>query len=883
MDVSARSIDLLTALTDTVNNPQGILQLGLEIGRWLGREKLSETQLQTCLEKAKGLALANSRGQEFFQAVNTGMRRRAVGHIFAQPSGSLGRLMASDPYLCWMISTIACLFEFHGEDFASNVLCAFIMQAHLSQGDKALTESQLAWHPLRLQLKPVIDKIVSSVWFNVVNSGVVQSSQLGGLSALSLPVKIKDVCPKGHYLEWHKLGMVLSRLRHIEDETIIQSKHIVFNLTIWLLYHFRGRLRVVVSGNVVYNEVLGQDGSTIEYRVSQFCEGDASCDSEKEKSSLKIFSGKPGNLKELFCGQYDSQMASYGTPQVRHKLYQSAKYPHGASGKDSIRILVRRTAFRIVEWLLNLRLNCKTADHELSFEVLLDQEDYSLTSENLVVQDILARVPSIMNLGWRDNQAATVVYTNIDLSEDSSMKAADDDSDIDISLNEDPESILSESSGGQPGLHLGHFPILRDLLDEVMKSCRCYFCERPSSLVTRVSALKPGCLQNTAFMEVMLYIAQSISDAFGADDCSAAAIQQYDDLGVIRILKEAISGKIRWKTWFNTASQVVLGCPSISEIIDSPSTHYVSNEELIFAEVIGPTVVAIQHGNLAVVAPWLDLSLPLTIRNCFSFKIIEGRLGLIKNNGSYFQSLQGDTAIIETRHSEDVQSFSCKFPLRPEAVGSKVSLCRDNSQVSNDLMIEPYGPNRYVLLMRISSDTHSRFVDVARAMIKISQPAHSIRCNHPINKITTVRQSDPVLKMYNFDELLGRWPDVVNNGKTEESRNEEIQRNQQLRADHDSPATDGLGCPAEVSTLLVSQILDSYLKYNIALALVYEEDTILNHGKACMACILEKGTTLEKTSGLDCFQGYKWVICRNEHREIADALPGARKKIKAAV
>ena len=271
MDVSARSIDLLNALNDTIKNPQGIVQLGLEIGRWLGREKLSKRQLQICLEKAKGLARANAQGHEFFQAVSARkIPQRAVGHIFAQPSGSLGRLMANDPYLCWMISSIACLFEFHGEDFISNMLCAFIMQAHLSRDDN-VTESQLVWHPLRLQLKPVIDKIVSSVWLNVVNSGVVHTNQNGSLSALPLPAKIKEVCPNGHHLEWHKLSIVLSRLRNVEDETIIQSKHIVFNLTIWLLYHFRGCFRVIVSGKTVYDEMLGQDGSTIEYRVGQFC------------------------------------------------------------------------------------------------------------------------------------------------------------------------------------------------------------------------------------------------------------------------------------------------------------------------------------------------------------------------------------------------------------------------------------------------------------------------------------------------------------------------------------------------------------------------------------------------------------------------------------
>jgi hypothetical protein len=518
------------------------------------------------------------------------------------------------------------------------------------------------------------------------------------------------------------------------------------------------------------------------------------------------------------------------------------------------------------------------AEDELLFKILLDEEEYKTAPKNLVIQDILSQVPSIMNLGWRDNQAATVVFTNIDLSgEDSCIKGADDDSEMDIDLNEEPESLLSEIPGGYTGLHLGYFPILRDLLDEVKKSCRCYYCERSSSVVTRVSTLKPGCLQNAAFMEVMLYVAQSISEAFGADDCSAAAMQHCEDLGVIQILKEVTHGKMRWKTWFNTAAQVVLGCPSISEITDSPPRHYAANEELIIAEVISPTVVAIQHGNLAVVAPWIDLSLPMCVRNCFSFKIIEGRLGLIAKDGSFVQSLHGDTAIVETRHSENVQSYSTKFPLQPEAVGSQVSLYQDNSQAKSSMLIEPYVSNRYILLLRISSTTHSRFVDAARAMIKTSQPVQTIRCSHPSDNISTVRPSNPVLKFYSFDDLLGRWPDI-----NVTAPHEDRQQNEQAQQAHDSPGKEESDCPVATSTLLVSQILDSYLKYNTALALVYEEDTIFNPGKACMACIVEKGMSLEQKNGLDGLRGYKWVICRNEGMEIVMSTANARKRIKAA-
>jgi hypothetical protein len=190
MDLSARGVDLLTAITETANSPHSVVHVAMEIGRWLGREKLNERELQFCLEKARGLVKPNLRGNQFYDAVLTGTRERTVGSLFTQ------RYMVNDPYLCWMTSTIACLFEFHSENFISDVLCSFIMQAHLSEDGKPVTEYQLAWHSVRLRLKPVLEKIVSSIWYNVVNSGIIKSGQLGSNESLPLPRELKEVCPE---------------------------------------------------------------------------------------------------------------------------------------------------------------------------------------------------------------------------------------------------------------------------------------------------------------------------------------------------------------------------------------------------------------------------------------------------------------------------------------------------------------------------------------------------------------------------------------------------------------------------------------------------------------------------------------------------------------
>lgn len=74
MDITARDIDLLTALTENANRPHSLMNVGIELGKWLGREKLSENQLRFCLEKARGLALANAKGNQFYEAVITGSR-----------------------------------------------------------------------------------------------------------------------------------------------------------------------------------------------------------------------------------------------------------------------------------------------------------------------------------------------------------------------------------------------------------------------------------------------------------------------------------------------------------------------------------------------------------------------------------------------------------------------------------------------------------------------------------------------------------------------------------------------------------------------------------------------------------------------------------------
>lgn len=84
----------------------------------------------------------------------------------------------------------------------------------------------------------------------------------------------------------------------------------------------------------------------------------------------------------------------------------------------------------------------------------------------------------------------------------------------------------------------------------------------------------------------------------------------------------------------------------------------------------------------------------------------------------------------------------------------------------------------------------------------------------------------------------------------------------------------------------MSRILDSYLKYNKALALSYDDVTILNHESACLACTLQKVVGLETLNGIENVDHNRWVICTSKHPDMRvdgdhEQRRDCRKRIKA--
>lgn len=86
-----------------------------------------------------------------------------MDRYFLQESVSLGRLMAGDPDLSWIVSTVACLFQHHRNDMlVTEMLLAFIMKSQPSQAGRDVHFEEKVT-PEQTRLRAVVRKIVSSV------------------------------------------------------------------------------------------------------------------------------------------------------------------------------------------------------------------------------------------------------------------------------------------------------------------------------------------------------------------------------------------------------------------------------------------------------------------------------------------------------------------------------------------------------------------------------------------------------------------------------------------------------------------------------------------------------------------------------------------------
>jgi hypothetical protein len=309
-----------------------------------------------------------------------------------------------------------------------------------------------------------------------------------------------------------------------------------------------------------------------------------------------------------------------------------------------------------------------------------------------------------------------------------------------------------------------------------------------------------------------LLLAHGIADGFGVNDVSSVSETGPIVEGMAVLLVELITEwKVSWDTWFTVASCVYLGCPF--ETPPPPSDH-----------IDGATsFAAIQFGNLATSAPWLDLSREIAVRGCFGLVASKGRLGVVTKSDlqeMQFRAVEENFAIIETERTEDTSLFCSRYKKAASSVGRDFRLDEDESAVESDVILWQADDRFYRLLLRVKTKNHWRAVDPSAALTAaIKTPHTSARCQHGAQP---PEMAPSTARIYTMDEVVGRWPDIIQTPRA--STATAAGRNNQ---------------PDEVGTYHLTNILDTHMKKNVALAVSVDTMAVLNFPElACLPCTL---------------------------------------------
>jgi len=378
-------------------------------------------------------------------------------------------------------------------------------------------------------------------------------------------------------------------------------------------------------------------------------------------------------------------------------------------------------------------------------------------------------------------------------------------------------------------------------------------------------------------MEVMLYFAHGIADAFGAPDVSGCTAIGAGDSGATEILLDAIDGVrmsqsyegvIRWNTLLSTSTQMFLGCPPLDKLTDATYNDASVDTSPHFMQNLSSSIIAVQHGDLAVVAPWLDISQPLSCHRSFRFTIVQGRLGLPIDDsfhGPVLQELARDIAVIETQHTEDVSDYDNTHKTPVLAPKSAIQILEDESETFCDYMLVSVDQTRYKLLMRVSSNLHSRMVDPSMAMLKLASQVIPVSCKHAKSRDSVVPESSTG-ELYGFDQLLGRWGDTT--------KRETISPDNSSEPESVTPKTKKTKETQKPLPLRLSHSLNTHFKYKTALALTNDDSVFVNLGDACLSCSLQQAVASKETGCA------RWII--SKARDPERQVPRPKNRITSA-
>ncbi|KAK3370532.1 hypothetical protein B0H63DRAFT_514626 [Podospora didyma] len=493
LDITARGIDFRTVVTKVSAGVDTGASIAKELGRWLGREGLDEFELGFFLKSTQALVRPNSQ---------------------PQPSGTLGRLVASDPRQRWLTTTICCLFRYHDERDASAAA------GSLQSGREQLDPYRKCRHH----------------WLR------------SDLECPQPPNEVGRSCQRGHNIGSHKLGTFSEptpgspKGDHLSERPAADDK------------------------------VLGQPENTIEFRDGRFCSTEeneaSSCTHDsgtvEDVPSFEMFESIGGDLKSLFSGRYDSQQTLMSTPRVRRKLYWSPSAtpkaprtvnPNAANGSGDPQVVLRTSspAGRLVDLLGRtpglLNMNCGQ----------------------------LGR-PSVVFSPPPQSSPPTVddLMDDEEEEEDYDMDH-DDEGDYDMDHDDEEEEKDGEVDfEDQPRVLIKYFPILQDMVDQARVACKCFHCSKDKGrphLWDENCLRHKAFVEVMFYFSHGIADAFGAPDVSGCSESSAgdsaAMAALFDAIHGVQFNPDSLEGKLDWHTLLDTTCQIFLGCPPLEAMTDA--------------------------------------------------------------------------------------------------------------------------------------------------------------------------------------------------------------------------------------------------------------------------------------------------------------------------
>ncbi|KAL8701783.1 MAG: hypothetical protein Q9201_004731 [Fulgogasparrea decipioides] len=135
-------------------------------------------------------------------------------------SGSLGRIMAQDPELCYVVSTCAALAPLYGASDVTDIICTLMLNKRDSS-DKP--DMGYGYDVRRMPITAVMSKIIESVFLNVVNAGHKMDSIPEELCHLHI-----------HLLDHTTFAAIIADLQHRKGDVLIVSRCFLGDLAAWL-------------------------------------------------------------------------------------------------------------------------------------------------------------------------------------------------------------------------------------------------------------------------------------------------------------------------------------------------------------------------------------------------------------------------------------------------------------------------------------------------------------------------------------------------------------------------------------------------------------------------------------------------------------------------